>query len=150
MIGILNISRFIFGFILLGMGAYTDYKTRKASNDLWILMGSYGVMFSMMEIQWIYILPALIIVIAMIILFRMKQMGGADVKAIMCIAVLAPFLIMDALLWGSILMMLSFIPLYLIKHKKYSLKQLGTEYRYPFLVPLWIGFTLAFFIPILP
>lgn len=145
---IVNIMRFAFGFILLGIGAYTDYKTRTAPNDLWILMGSYGVMFSMMEIQWAYILPSLVMIIAILGLYRLKKMGGADVKAIIGIAVLTPFLLLDSLLWGCILLLASLIPLYFIKHRKYSLKQLGMGYHYPFLVPLWVGFTLAFFFPI--
>lgn len=144
----INILRFVIGFIFLGLAAYIDYKTRKASNNLWILMGSFGVIFSIIEIRWGYILISLIIIIAMLALFYTTQMGGADVKAIICIAILTPILVIDSILWGCILMVISFLPLYLIKHKKYSLKQLGTEYRYPFLVPLWIGFILAFWIPI--
>lgn len=146
---IVNIMRFAFGFILLGIGAYTDYKTRTAPNDLWILMGSYGVMFSMMEIQWLYMLPNLIMILLMLVLYRLKKMGGADVKAMMGIAILTPFLLMDTLLWSMIVLLISIILLYLINHKKYSLWQLGTQYPYPFLVPLWIGFIVAFLLPIL-
>ena len=95
---ILDIIRLIVGITILSYASYTDIKTRRASNILWIIMGIIGVI--LLATQYfttgftnIYYLIFIPIMIGLIyLLFQMKLIfGGADAKALMAIAILAPF-----------------------------------------------------------
>ena len=98
-IGILiDITRFLVGILILTYASYTDIKTRKASNKLWVIMGSFGVI--LLIIQYItlginnifYIIFIPIMIVFMYVLFQFRLIfGGADAKAIMALAILAPF-----------------------------------------------------------
>jgi len=97
-IGILiDISRLIVGSLVLIYASYTDIKTRKASNNLWIIMGSFGVILLIIQYLIIginnifYIIFIPIMIGFMYILFQFRLIfGGADAKAIMALAILAP------------------------------------------------------------
>ena len=45
----LNVTRLIVGTIILFYASYTDIKTRKASNILWIIMGSAGAILLLIQ-----------------------------------------------------------------------------------------------------
>jgi len=97
---ILDITRLVVGIAILSYASYTDIKTRRASNILWVLMGSIGAILLVVqyftthfENQNIYYLIFIPIMIGLVyLLFQMRLIfGGADAKALMAIAILAPF-----------------------------------------------------------
>lgn len=97
---LLNISRFLVGILILGFASYTDIKTRKAPNVLWITMGSLGACFLIVQYflmdlssQIIYLLFIPIMIAIMYVLFQIKLIfGGADAKALMALAILVPLI----------------------------------------------------------
>jgi len=97
---ILDITRLIVGIGTLSYASYTDIKTRRASNALWVIMSIIGGILLIIqyftthfENQNIYYLVFIPIMIGLVyILFQMRLIfGGADAKALMAIAILAPF-----------------------------------------------------------
>ena len=94
----LDITRLIVGTIILAYASYTDIKTRRASNMLWLIMGSIGAI--LLAIQYFtigfenpfYLIFVPIMIALMYVLFQLRLMfGGADAKAIMALAILVPF-----------------------------------------------------------
>lgn len=94
---ILNLIRLVTGIILLSYASYTDIKTRKAANILWVIMAIVGVI--LLVIQYldggfsnIWYLVFIPIMIAMVYLFFQMHLlfGGADAKALMALAILVP------------------------------------------------------------
>jgi len=90
----LDITRLIVGTIILAYASYTDIKTRRASNMLWLIMGSIGAI--LLAIQYFTIgfenIFVPIMIALMYVLFQLRLMfGGADAKAIMALAILVPF-----------------------------------------------------------
>jgi preflagellin peptidase FlaK len=96
---LLDIIRFITGFIILLYASYTDLKTRRAPNILWLIMGLIGL--SILSIQYlfygfgnqvIYLIFIPLIIGIVYLFFQLRLIfGGADAKAIMALAILAPF-----------------------------------------------------------
>ena len=94
----LNILRFILGIMLLSYASYTDIKTRRASNYLWIIMGGIGGLLLIVQhftvgfdgkIMYLVFIPIMIGIVYL--LFQMRLIfGGADAKALMAIAILVP------------------------------------------------------------
>jgi preflagellin peptidase FlaK len=96
-IALLDIFRFIIGTIILTYASYTDLKTRKASNILWLIMGLFGVLFLIIQyfligsIDFYYLIFIPIMIILIYIFFQLRLIfGGADAKAIMALAILVP------------------------------------------------------------
>lgn len=94
---ILDIIRLILGVIILGYASYTDIKTRRAANYLWLIMGVGGailiiIQFVFIGFENIYYLVFIPLMIGFIyLLFQLRLVfGGADAKALMAIAVLVP------------------------------------------------------------
>ncbi len=94
---LLNIFRFITGILLLSYASYTDIKTRRASNILWLIMGSIAVILLIIQYFTIgfknpYYLIFIPVMIGLVyLLFQMRIIfGGADAKALMAIAILVP------------------------------------------------------------
>ena len=95
---ILDIIRLITGVVILSYASYTDIKTRRASNILWVIMGSIGGVLLLMqyllgefggEIYYLVFIPIMIILVY--VLFQLRLIfGGADAKALMAIAILVP------------------------------------------------------------
>jgi len=94
----LDITRLIVGTAILAYASYTDIKTRRASNILWLIMGSIGAI--LLAIQYFtigfenpfYLIFVPIMIALMYVLFQLRLMfGGADAKAIMALAILVPF-----------------------------------------------------------
>jgi preflagellin peptidase FlaK len=94
----LNIIRLFIGFIILSYASFSDLKTRKASNFLWIIMSFSGVFLLFIEFLFIgfdnnlFLLLIPVMIVVFYLLFQLLPFfGGADVKALMSIAILAPF-----------------------------------------------------------
>ena len=94
---LLDSTRLIIGFIILAYASYTDIKTRRASNLLWLILAITGLI--LLAIQYFtigfennyYILFIPIMVGLFFFLFQIGLIfGGADAKALMAIAILAP------------------------------------------------------------
>jgi|Deesub1362A_J573_1020465.scaffolds.fasta_scaffold01078_14 preflagellin peptidase FlaK len=87
----IDLLRLLTGFAILSYAAYSDLKYREASNKLWILMGSIGLIFLAMErpeVTLVFISIAVSFPLAFLLYFF--GMGGADVKAMWGIALLSP------------------------------------------------------------
>ena len=111
---LLDIVRFIVGVIILSYASYTDIKTRRASDILWIIMSIIGAILLLTQyliigFENIMILLFIPIMIGFIyLLYQMRLLfGGADAKAIMAITILLPLQpnIYDLPIWGQ-----SFMP----------------------------------------
>ncbi len=94
---LLDVIRLLVGIIILFYASYTDIKTRRASNMLWVIMGSIGVI--LLAAQWFtigfenpyYLLFIPIMIGLMFALFQLRLIfGGADAKALMALAILVP------------------------------------------------------------
>jgi archaeal preflagellin peptidase FlaK len=80
--------------------SWSDYKTREVSNKVWVILGPAAlaltgfqfILFSSQPIQHltIYILAFAITSILAIVIFYVGGFGGADAKALMCIALALP------------------------------------------------------------
>jgi preflagellin peptidase FlaK len=95
---IIDIFRFAIGLVVLSFASYTDIKTRRASNLLWIIMGLAGgilllVQYFLVGIENILILIFVPIMIGFVyLLFQLRLLyGGADAKALMALSILVPF-----------------------------------------------------------
>jgi preflagellin peptidase FlaK len=112
---LLDILRLIVGLSILFYASYTDIKTRRASNLLWLIMGSIGGI--LLAVQYftigfedkIFYLIFIPIMIGLVyVLFQLRLIfGGADAKALMALAILLPLQpsIYQFPLWGE-----SFMP----------------------------------------
>ena len=94
---VLDVIRLLVGIIILFYASYTDIKTRRASNMLWVIMGSIGAI--LLAVQWFttgfenpyYLLFIPIMIGLMFALFQLRLIfGGADAKALMALAILVP------------------------------------------------------------
>lgn len=111
---LLDIIRFVTGLIILSYASYTDIKTRRASNVLWLIMGSLGAILLVVQYftigfgDKIYYLLFIPIMIGLVYaLFQLRLIfGGADAKALMAIAILVPLqpAISQFPLWGESMM----------------------------------------------
>jgi len=97
---ILDTIRFIAGISILSYACYTDIKTRRAPNILWILLGGLGFILlgaeffltNRLATYTIYLIFIPIIIVIVYVFFQLRLIfGGADAKAIMAIAILVPF-----------------------------------------------------------
>ena len=111
-IALLDGIRLITGTILLAYASYTDIKTRRAANILWILMALVGGILLILQyveggypnIYYLFFIPLMIGM--MYLFFQMRLLfGGADAKALMALAILVPIqpLIGAFPLWKSFL-----------------------------------------------
>jgi preflagellin peptidase FlaK len=94
---ILDGIRLLTGIILLSYASYTDIKTRRAANILWVIMAIVGVVI--LVVQYIdggfpnlwYLVFIPIMIVLMYVFFQMRLLfGGADAKALMALAILVP------------------------------------------------------------
>lgn len=94
---IIDTIRFITGLFALSVASYTDIKIRKASNELWIFMGTIGAILIFVQyftegfenISYLIFIPVMIFL--MYLFFQLRLIfGGADAKAMMALAILVP------------------------------------------------------------
>jgi preflagellin peptidase FlaK len=95
---LLDIIRLVVGTTILLYASYTDLKTRKASNMLWVIMGITGAVLLLIQYftigfgdKILYLIFIPIMMGLMYVFFQMRLIfGGADAKAIMSLAILLP------------------------------------------------------------
>lgn len=111
-IALLDAIRLITGTILLSYASYTDIKTRRAANILWVIMAVVGAILLIIQYLQdgfpnIWYLAFVPIMIGLMYLFYQLRLlfGGADAKALMALAILVPIQpILGAVpLWESFL-----------------------------------------------
>jgi len=97
---LLDIARLVVGTTILTYASYTDIKTRRASNMLWVVMSSVGAILLIIQYLTIgigfdkifYLLFIPIMIVLMYVFFQLRIIfGGADAKAMMALAILVPF-----------------------------------------------------------
>ena len=85
-----------FAFILLCfvIASYYDIKTREVNNNLWLIMLPLGLVFCSYELllSFFTVLTSFLIVTTFALgCWRLKQIGGADAKAIIIIGLFFPY-----------------------------------------------------------
>ncbi len=107
---ILNAIRLITGIVLLAYASYTDVKTRRAANILWVIMAIVGAILLLIQyldggfpnVWYLVFIP--IMIALMYLFFQMRLLfGGADAKALMALAILVPIqpIMGDLPIWSS-------------------------------------------------
>jgi preflagellin peptidase FlaK len=93
----LDIIRLLTGLVLLTYASYTDIKTRRAANILWVIMGIIGAILLVIQyltvgfVNIYYLIFIPIMIGLMYVFFQMRLLfGGADAKALMALAILVP------------------------------------------------------------
>ena len=144
MITIIEVARFIVGFIILGVAAYSDLHTRTASNKLWLCLSISAIIillidFGLNGFDDLLLIVMVGIILLVYILFQLKVIsGGADAKAMMSLTVLIPFFVLDVILFACII---TFIVLGIIWLVRRSVPK-----GYPFLLSLFSSFIIVFFL----
>lgn len=94
---LLDGTRLIIGIIILSYASYTDLKTRRASNILWVILAATGIILLAIQYftigfeNYYYVLFIPLMIGLFYFLFQMGLIfGGADAKALMAIAILVP------------------------------------------------------------
>ncbi|MEM3730313.1 MAG: A24 family peptidase C-terminal domain-containing protein [Candidatus Bathyarchaeia archaeon] len=94
----LTLARTIITLFFLSYASWSDYKTREVSNSLWILFAPPALALSLIELflyEPMLLLPYVICFgltsAFAITLFYLGAFGGADAKALMCLALALPF-----------------------------------------------------------
>ena len=97
----LDITRLLVGIVILGYASFTDIKTRRASNLLWVIMGVVGGILLVVQFLTtgfanqnpLYLIFVPVMIGLMYLFFQLRLIfGGADAKALMALAILVPFL----------------------------------------------------------
>jgi preflagellin peptidase FlaK len=95
----LDILRVLVTTVILGYSCVTDWKIRRAPNELWYLMGGIGVLFNLyafwqndFNIDFLIWLGAGVLFIWALVyfIFKVGGFGGADAKALIAIALMFP------------------------------------------------------------
>jgi preflagellin peptidase FlaK len=111
---ILDIIRLITGTVLLTYASYTDIKTRRAANILWVIMASIGAILIIIQFLYVkdgfpniwYLAFIPIMIGLMYLFFQMRLLfGGADAKALMALAILVPI---QPIIWSFPFLRLDF------------------------------------------
>jgi preflagellin peptidase FlaK len=96
----LDITRLLVGIVILGYASFTDIKTRRASNLLWVIMGVVGGILLVIQFLTtgfenqnpLYLIFIPIMIGLMYLFFQLRLIfGGADAKALMALSILVPF-----------------------------------------------------------
>lgn len=98
---VVDLVRLFVGVSILAFASYTDWQWRRAPNVLWLVMAACGVLllgadaladWSAFQASWPYLVFAPLLVALMYGFWWFGLIaGGADAKALMAIAILAPF-----------------------------------------------------------
>lgn len=111
---LLDVIRLVVGITILSYASYTDIKTRRASNMLWVIMGIIGGILLIIQYftigfgdKTMYLIFIPIMIVLVYFLFQLRLIfGGADAKALMALAILVPLspIINSIPLWKNSIM----------------------------------------------
>ncbi|MGD2246910.1 MAG: prepilin peptidase [Candidatus Methanofastidiosia archaeon] len=77
------------GFLLYG--SYKDITVREVPDTLWVVMGCTGIMFRVIDHQWMLMGISVIIAFLLGMVLAVSGMfGGADIKALLALSLLIP------------------------------------------------------------
>jgi Flp pilus assembly protein protease CpaA len=77
------------GFLLYG--SYKDITAREVPDILWVVMGCAGVLFRVVDHQWMLMAISVIIAFLLGMVLAVSGMfGGADIKALLALSLLIP------------------------------------------------------------
>jgi len=140
--------KYIIAITILTIGSYTDLKTRTAPDTLWLILGGFGIIFiitTTINIFYLIVMVAFLVILYLISKVTDK-IGGADLKALMALAILFPYPMMGYLppaysifIYAYIVTFCS-IPIVYLLNKNRSWMYVLMEYENPFLVFLTMGF----------
>lgn len=97
LIEVLEVTRIALSSAFFVYASWADWKSREVSNRVWIVLAP--IAFALTTVQFILFSPALFLYYALsfgitsglaIILFYLGAFGGADAKALMCLALALP------------------------------------------------------------
>jgi preflagellin peptidase FlaK len=119
---ILVAAKLTLSLAFLGYASWSDYKTREVSNRIWLLFAPSALLLSVAELLFyepsrlpFFGLSFGVTVVIAVVLFYSGGFGGADSKALMCIALALPFapvaLLMPVLAAGASPLSLNIFPL---------------------------------------
>ena len=99
-----TIASFVFTTALLIMYSVLDLRTRKVSNQIFLIGGIAGfaviLLFGhIVDYALLHLTAVLVAVILGYILFRIGAVGGADVKTLITIAIISPGI--EFASWGN-------------------------------------------------
>ncbi len=103
-ITISTIASFVFTAIMLFMYAVLDFRTRKVPNQIFLIGGIVGLAVVLrfghiVDYALLHLTAVLLALILGYILFRIGSLGGADVKALLSIAIISPGI--EFASWGN-------------------------------------------------
>ena len=111
---LLDIVRLVVGIAILSYASYTDIKTRRASNMLWVIMGTIGGILLIIQYftigfgdKTMFLIFIPIMIVLVYFLFQLRLIfGGADAKALMALSILVPLppIINNIPLWKNSIM----------------------------------------------
>ncbi|MDD5778549.1 MAG: A24 family peptidase C-terminal domain-containing protein [Candidatus Thermoplasmatota archaeon] len=86
-----DLLRLAAGLAVLLYASYTDLKKREAANRLWVIMGGLGiVLLFFSDYDWGQVAMSIVLAVPLAFGLLFAGMGGADAKALLAIALLAP------------------------------------------------------------
>ncbi|MCD1293688.1 peptidase [Methanocella sp. CWC-04] len=151
LINLLNIIRIIICTAILSYSCVTDWRSRRAPNQLWYVLGGAGIVLGFIEF-WvrsfdyyflIYLAIGVIFIYVLVyVIFRVGGFGGADAKSLIAIAILFP-LYPEVLISGTILPLSTGV-----RSPIFSLAVLGNAVVLTLIVPITVFirnlFTVSF------
>ncbi|NWG10496.1 prepilin peptidase [Candidatus Bathyarchaeota archaeon] len=96
---ILSTLRISVALIFLLYASFSDYKTREVSNKVWVFFALSALALTVVELPYYWSMPDILsyglcfglTAAFAVILFYSGGFGGADAKALMCLALVLPF-----------------------------------------------------------
>ncbi|HVL49240.1 MAG TPA: A24 family peptidase C-terminal domain-containing protein [Candidatus Thermoplasmatota archaeon] len=98
---VLDLARIFLGTAILAFGSFTDLAWRRAPNALWIALAAGGAVLLAAEValetesvlaRWHYLALVPVFIVFIYVMYQLGLIaGGADAKALMALAILAPF-----------------------------------------------------------
>ena len=97
LVEILEATRIILSLAFFAYASWADWKSREVSNSVWIVLAP--IAFALTTVQFVLFSPELFVNYALsfgitsglaVVLFYLGAFGGADAKALMCLALALP------------------------------------------------------------
>jgi len=139
--------QFMLSFIALAIGAYYDFKTREVSNWIWAYYGGLAFVIAVLEygvsiLLGIHLLFAGLISGPLFLLWYKYEdlLGGADLKAIMCLSLSLSFLGFMVIAYAALLV--GVYVAYRAFQKKVTFKE-SLRVKAPYIPFLFVGLELT-------
>jgi preflagellin peptidase FlaK len=130
--------------------SYTDVKTRRAANILWIITGGVGfilllVQYMIKPIDMVYLIVIPVALLFFYMCFQLGLFGGADAKGLMSLSLLGPWMVFDVFFIACMFSMFTIPFIYFYYRRDISFDMiLSGVYPFPFMVSILFGFVFTF------